>query len=70
MKLSEVRIQGLKHLLEEELGLKYKDEELEQVGLAIIRFVRQKELHRHVTDKETDMSPTNYGEEDLRAIGS
>lgn len=56
MKLSAARTQDLKRLLEEELGLKYKDEDLDRVGLAIMRFVLRKEFHRN---QPKSKGPTN-----------
>lgn len=53
MLFNPTQIKQLQELLESELGLKYKDEELETVGLSIVRFVFGKELSKHqVNNKE------------------
>jgi len=46
MRLSAERIRRLKQLLEDELGLKYKDEDLELIAIAVVRFVYLKEVRK------------------------
>jgi len=52
MRLSSERIKTLQALLKEEFGLDYSDEQAQEAGLAIMRFViaktqREKELSNH-----------------------
>lgn len=52
MRLSSERIKTLQALLKEEFGLEYSDEQAQEAGLAIMRFViaktqREKELSNH-----------------------
>ena len=44
MRLSKERIKELKVILREHSGLEYSDEEAQQAGLAILRFVVAKQL--------------------------
>ena len=44
MRLSDERIKELQKLLKDELGLEYTEEQAQQAGLAIMRFVLAKEL--------------------------
>lgn len=39
MKLSPKRIQALRLLLKDELGLEFSDEELQLIGIAVVRFL-------------------------------
>lgn len=52
MKFTPAQLSELKQLLKDELGLMYTDQELEKVGLAIMRFVLQKELQKQSTNKK------------------
>ena len=52
MLFNPTQIKQLQELLESELGLKYKDEELKTAGLAIVRFVFVKELSKHQVNNE------------------
>jgi hypothetical protein len=52
MLFNPTQIKQLQELLESELGLKYKDEELETAGLAIVRFVFGKELSKQQVNNE------------------
>jgi len=54
MKLNTAQLHQLRELLEE-IGLTYEDDELERVGVAIMRLVLQKELRRQATNKETEV---------------
>lgn len=44
MRLSDERIKELQKILKDECGLKLNDEETQQAGLAIMRFVLAKEM--------------------------
>jgi hypothetical protein len=44
MRLSTTHIKALQRLLKEQFGLDYTDEQAQQAGLAIMRFVIVKEL--------------------------
>lgn len=50
MRLSSERIKTLQALLKEEFGLDYSDEQAQEAGLAIMRFVIAK------TQRETELS--------------
>lgn len=50
MQISAKRIKALQALLEDDLGLMYKGEDLEQVALAVMRFVLHKELRKQQTN--------------------
>ena len=52
MNLSTTQLQQLKQLLEDELGLKYKDEDLELVARAVMRFVYAKEVRKAHSKKQ------------------
>ena len=59
MRLSKERIKELQKLLKEQTGKDYSDEEAQEAGLAIIRFViakeqRNRELHKVKESKEND----------------
>lgn len=47
MRLSNERIKELQKILKDECGLKLSDEETQQAGLAIMRFVLAKETLSH-----------------------
>lgn len=52
MRLSQERIRALQKLLKEQFDLDYTDEEAQQAGLAIMRFVVAKELrNQELKDK-------------------
>ncbi len=54
MRLSQTRIDELKRLLSERLGLNYTDEQTQQAGLAIIRFMVAKQLRsKNVREHES-----------------
>ena len=46
MRLSDERIKELQKLLKEEFDLDYTDEQAQQAGLSIMRFVLAKELRK------------------------
>jgi len=52
MRLSKERIQELQKLLKEQTGKDYTDEEAQQAGLAIMRFVAVKELRNQGNPKK------------------
>lgn len=52
MKLSPEQIKSLQKILKEQIGRDYSDEEAQQTGLAIMRFVIAKELRKQ--EKSTD----------------
>ena len=52
MKLSTERINHLKLLLKEQYGLEYSDEQAQEAGLAIIRFVAVKAKREYELTKE------------------
>lgn len=51
MRLSPARIKDLQSLLKEHYGLDYSDEEAQEAGLAIMRFVLAKELRQKALDE-------------------
>ncbi len=58
MRLSQERIKALQKLLKEHFGLDYTDEEAQQAGLAIMRFVVAKEMRsQELQKKSTDNKP-------------
>jgi hypothetical protein len=46
MRLSDERIKELKRLIKQEFGLDYTDEQAQEAGLAIMRFVLAKEQRK------------------------
>lgn len=52
MRLSQERIKALQKLLKEQFDLDYTDEEAQQAGLAIMRFVVAKEQHMQELQKK------------------
>jgi hypothetical protein len=69
MRLNTERIQALQRLLKNELGLDYSDEEAQQAGLAIMRFVVAKYRHSNsLTNKkgESNVKNTDNGTKDSK----
>jgi len=62
MRLSDERIKELKGLLKELYGLDYNDEQTQEAGLAIMRFVIVKtQRQRELTNTEMEMdNESNY----------
>lgn len=57
MRLSDERIKELKVLLKELYGLDYTDEQAQEAGLAIMRFVIVKtQRQRELTNKKMEMN--------------
>ena len=57
MKLSDERIKELKALLKRLYGLNYTDEQAQEAGLAIMRFVIVKtQRQRELTNKKMEMN--------------
>ena len=54
MRLSPERIKELQKILKEQLGLDYTDEQAQEAGLAIVRFVLAKEQQKHEITTKTD----------------
>lgn len=52
VRISPERIKELQKLLKEQTGKDYSDEEAQEAGLAIIRFVIAKERRRHELSKQ------------------
>lgn len=52
MRISQERIKDLQKLLKEQTGKDYTDEEAQEAGLAIMRFVVAKERRRQELDKQ------------------
>lgn len=52
VRLSQERIKALQKLLKEQFNLDYTDEEAQQAGLAIMRFVIAKEQRKQELQKE------------------
>jgi hypothetical protein len=55
MRISPQRIKVLQKLLKEQTGKDYSDEEAQQAGLAIVRFVMTKERQKQQTKELADM---------------
>ena len=53
MRLSNERIKELQKILKDECGLELSDEETQQAGLAIMRFVLVKETRNRELEKES-----------------
>lgn len=59
MRLSQERIKDLQKLLKEQTGKNYTDEEAQEAGLAIMRFVIAKERRRQELDnQQNENKPT------------
>jgi hypothetical protein len=54
MKLSQERINELKKLLKEQFDLEYTDEQAQEAGLAIMRFVVAKEQQKNTKSRGND----------------
>ena len=52
MRLSNERIKELQKILQDECGLELSDEEAQQAGLAIMRFVLVKETRKRELEKD------------------
>lgn len=57
MRLSPERIKELQKLLKEQTGKDYGDEEAQEAGLAIVRFVLVKEQRRQHLQEEAKRQP-------------
>lgn len=53
-RISPERIKELQKLLKEQTGKDYSDEEAQEAGMAIMRFVIAKEQRRRELEKETE----------------
>lgn len=59
-RISPERIKELQKLLKEQTGKDYTDEEAQQAGLAIMRFVIAKEQYRQeLSDQQKTTTPKN-----------
>jgi hypothetical protein len=58
-RISPNRIKELQKLLKEQTGKDYTDEEAQEAGLAIIRFVLAKEQRKHELNKRQDKTQTD-----------
>lgn len=54
MRLSSDSLKALKELLTEQTGKTYDDEELQKIGLAIVRFIVAKNMQNTILNKKVD----------------